>query len=255
MKPQPLSIHASLKDLFFLFFTRAKGIGALVTISVGGLICWFFVGASDWQAPLYKIMDVSITEGFVNSADRTNYLIDEESVIHYFFSFVVDEVSYSGDAYSHKLFPANGDTVEVVYLNSNPSISKIRGMTNAPWSSWLLMTLILPLIGIRLLIGGFKDVWKSVSLLSNGWVTAAEKGPMRSTGTTVNDRRVMEVTYHFRINESNHKCETQSSFPEDLQDEELVIFTGDSPENMIFVKDLTKGIRNKILAKIGWNDK
>lgn len=251
MKPQPFSIHTSLKDLFFLFFTSGRGVGSLIVLFIGGLISWFFVGASDWQAPLYVISETMVTEGYVNSSEQTDYLSDEEHVINYFFSFDVEGEVYNGNSFTHRIYFQDGASVQVEYLVADPGIARIEGTRNAPWGSWLLLILILPAIGLWLFIGGLKAVRKSSGLLANAYLTQAWKGRTAPTNMTVNDRPVVRILYTYRVKDVEYECSAQTSDPDDYGDSENIIFTGDPPSYVEFVRNLTKGVRKKIEAELG----
>lgn len=162
-----------------LIFDKMCIAGAAV-MSFGLLFFWIFFH------PLAVMQDFELdskgvkTKGTVTQCVETNYEVNERDVFRIDFEFNSSRGKENGFAFSTDGSMEGGREVTVQYLENDPSISRIKGTRKDPIGWVGAITIIFPLAGVLVFIGGINKGLKTVSLMKEGILTDAEVIDVRS---------------------------------------------------------------------------
>ncbi len=161
--------------------------------------------------------------GIITSVSETNASENDVRVYEYGFSFTArSEEKVTGISYSTGQEWSVEDKVTVEYVPEDPSIARIQGARSSTFTPWVLFVLIFPIVGAALFgmaaIGGVRQA----ALLRYGQIADARILSMQSTGVTVNDAPVIEISYEIRTSAGEIFDGKSKALPNDrIGDEEL----------------------------------
>ena len=171
-----------------------------IFFGLGMVFVWVFgpeVDLSPWWTAAYKF---ETTQGVVTDVRSSNFTINDQPVFahtYVYFSPAGGQFTGVSHATGRKL-DINAE-VEVQYATSRPLVSRIRGMRAKPAPIWVLaMVGIFPLIGLVFILVALPPGIRGARLLSTGRLTDGRLLDVKATGTRVNRRPVMKMTFEFK---------------------------------------------------------
>lgn len=183
--------------------------------AVGLVACLFFLPMSElWQADYDRIAIATITGVEATSAsenDRTIYraryaFVDEHGVARTGASYTTDR-SLSGEH-------------EVEYVAADPGTSRLVGLRARPFSAWVALVLIFPVVGLAMAIHQLVAGWRATRLLRLGVETRGRLRDKRPTGTRVNDQPVMALTFEYQVDGRTYRAVIKTLTPDVLEDDD-----------------------------------
>lgn len=187
----------------------------------------------------------------IHSIEPTNTYINDNVVNSYNYSFFLPDGSkYDGKSYSEYYFYQPGDTVQVIYSNINPSISKIEGMRSGEVALWVLF-LFSPffLVGLGFTIFGLNKSFKEIYLLQVGSTALGTLIKKESTSTSINNQRVYKYTFEFTAQDGQkYKTICKTHITALLEDEkhEKLVYDPNNPEKALLLDSLPRLFRKYI---------
>ncbi len=251
LAPPPRTVPVSL----VLASTFGNGMSVFGWIFTGfGMIFVLIFGLSSDLGPLTSWAYTGQAQGITVGQRETSWTVGggEDDPGTPIYATIYQFRTQEGEAQSGEAFATGktldpGITVNVQYVPSRPSMSRIEGMRNAPLPFWLLAVLLaLPLIGLHCARIGFHRGWKALYLLREGVLGTARLTSKEATNVTINDRVVMKLTFTY-LDESGleHEVVTRTHRPEDLEDdeEEAVVYDPGDPARAITLDNLPGSVR------------
>jgi len=174
------------------------GLGAI--FFVGGLLFALIFGAG--FSPLDELrmaLATEIASGVVTDVAGTSATENEAPVYRYEFVFTTaDGREITGQSYTAGRVWSAGDSVQVRYVPSKPSIARMEEARRSVFSPWIFaLTLIFPLVGgVLFAVAAIRGL-RWLAFLRHGEVSSARLLSQRATNVRVNDKPVMEYTYEF----------------------------------------------------------
>jgi len=229
LAPPPRRVPLSLAIVNF--FNGFAQIGWVV-FGFGMIFFWAFAGNADFSVLTLR-GELAETAGKVVRVDATGASEGHQTIMENHYEFSVAGRTFSGKSYLTGGGPAVGDLVKIQYKPDNPLRSRIAGMRTAPFSAWLSLITIFPLIGFLVLYFATRSGVKRNHVLRTGVLTTGTLVGKEPTNMTVNKRRVWELTFEFTARDGR-KCEAKahSTDTERLEDEEheALLYDPENPE-------------------------
>ncbi|HKO58677.1 MAG TPA: DUF3592 domain-containing protein [Thermoanaerobaculia bacterium] len=215
--PAPRRVPLSLRIITTL------GVGSQVGWAVLGfssIFFWVFVGNA--ELPFSFRGPMAMAAGKVTSVERTSASENKTRVMANHYAFSVIGQRYEGVSYTTGERVAPGDLVIVQYRTDDPRQSRIEGMRRKMFSGGVLFVIIFPLIGLAIVGFTMRAGRKRARLLADGVLAEGKLVDRRATNTTVNKRRVYELTFTFTAYDGSvREVKSRTSMTERLEDEAL----------------------------------
>lgn len=147
-------------------------------------------------------------------------------------SYTVDGRALSSRSYVRGFSRAVGEAVELEYPAGKPEVARIVGGRRDMFGPGALVVLLAALPCLGLILYGIRAGARDERLLREGHVAKARLVRSEETGSSVDRRPVMALTFTFRaLDGSEHSFVQETSRPEDLTDDkqELVLYLPESP--------------------------
>ena len=135
--------------------------------------------------------------GVVTGVESTQASENRRTIQANHYEYSVAGRTFSGTSYSTGDTVAKGDRVTIEYTPGAPQRSRIAGQRRSMFSPVVLLVLIFPAIGLGVVIGATRWGSRRARLLSDGVFTTGHLVAKRPTNTTVNNRRVFELSFEF----------------------------------------------------------
>ncbi|HEY0142122.1 MAG TPA: DUF3592 domain-containing protein [Thermoanaerobaculia bacterium] len=208
----------------------------------GMIFFWVFGASADLS--FLKFGSLAQTSGQVTQVEATAASENEQPVYANYYAFSLAGRRHTGVSYVTGSAATVGETVEIEYDASDPSWSRIAGMRRAMFGSWaLLFALIFPGIGLTIALFSLRSGLRRARLLRNGQLAMGKLVGKEATSTTVNKRRVYELTFEFITREGQRReAKARTTFPHTLEDErqEPLLYDPQKP-NVVYVLDEVPG--------------
>jgi len=144
--------------------------------------------------------DLSTVEGVSTGWRATNLSINEVRVYETAYSFrSADGYDVEGVSYQTGGYLEEGQPVTVEYVDSDPSLSRIRGMRASQAGPWVAFVYIFPVIGLVLALAGLRRGFRARRLLATGELALATLQSKEPTNTVINNQRVFRYTFEFEV--------------------------------------------------------
>ena len=234
--PPPRRVPFSLGITTALNAVAQIGFGVL---GFSSIFFWTFAGNADFSFITF-IGALGRASGTVTRVVDTNARENRSTVSENHYEYSVAGRTLDGVSYSTGRQVEPGQQVSIEYLERAPERSRIAGQRKALFSPVVLFVLIFPAIGLAFAIGGVRWGSRRARLLRDGVFTTGVLKSKRATNTTVNNRRVFELTFGFTARDGR-QCEAKArtSITERLQDEreEPLLYNPDKPEDAIMLDE------------------
>ncbi len=189
-----------------------------------------------------------ITKGKILNSRYTNSSINEQTVIEYEYEF------YTPDGKRHlgKSYTVNQlqDSVDIVYLKDEPTISKIYNTTKGGFPFWIIFfLLIFPATGIIIAFFGLRKTIKWLDILKIGKIAFGIYHRREATGASVNDMRVYKLYFKYSVDNKEYEAvgETHKTYNLHNEQYEPLLYNPYNPNEAIMVDALPRQVR-KILS-------
>jgi hypothetical protein len=230
-----------------LFGGRINTVGWLF-LTIGTVFVWSFAPAIDlsssWQfrAPLER------AQATVSRCEKTSFSVGGSAhrrgapVYANYYSFVAsDGASRDGVSYATGRCLRSGAVVAVEYPAGKPGISRLEGMRRTPLGLGPIFVGFFPLIGLGLIIGGFRHGRRSLHMIRFGHPAQGTLESKRATNARVNHRTVYEMKFAFTGDDGiRHEAATKTSRPERLEDNEKenMLYDPEAPSRAVMLDTL-----------------
>ncbi len=199
--------------------------------------------------------DSPITVGVVDSVIATKSSVNDLRVYAFDFSYTLPSgEKYSAKSYSETVYFEPGDTVDVQYSISDPSISRIRGMRSGEIGIWISL-IFLPFVIAGSIIAaiGIRKSLKTFYLLRIGEVTLAKLVKKEETSAMVNNQIVYKMHFQFTASDKQKYttiCKTYKTYW--LEDDELerVVYDPNNPQNALMLDSLSRKLKGFLDRRI-----
>lgn len=125
-----------------------------------------FVTEADFSN--FTLIGSQNTKGNITNATETNFMIGNNYVLAFDYTFLVDDKIYNGVSFSTD--EPNTDEVIIEYSAKNPRNSRIMDMRQRIFPFSIAFIAIFPLIISFILFRGFKRDLKAISLMKNSGI-------------------------------------------------------------------------------------
>jgi len=211
--------------LFFLF--------------IGSIFFVVFSINSDFKCLYYFNNRLNNSTGTIDAVTETNFSFNDTKILKYEYHFLANNKTKNGSSYSSKSTKQIGDIVNIEYVITKPSMSRIYGMTNAPYSLYVFgITLLFPLFGLTLVWFDFKKLKKYNNILKDYLITRAELEFKEKTSIEINDQPLYKLKYIYKHLNKRYQNISSSSEPETHLNSELLIYSKPHPNDSVLIKKL-----------------
>ena len=169
----------------------------LIFFVIGSVLSAGFLDTRVFDS-LYFIGNTSETTGQVIYITETNIEINDEDLYKIEYNYYVGKKLYSDKNYGTWFDLEEGDKVTVEYIKNKPNISKLEDLSRSKSGLAGLFVLIFPILGLIVLIVGFKKGLKHIHLLEHGQTTTGLVKKVRATNTYINNNRVFKVYIEYQ---------------------------------------------------------
>ena len=234
--PPPRRVPFSLGITTALNAVAQLGFGVL---GFSSIFFWTFAGNADYSFVTF-IGARGHATGHVTRVEPTNARENRTTVNANHYEYSVAGQTFQGVSYSTGDAVQQGEQVLVEYLERAPGRSRIAGQRTGVFSPVVLFVLLFPALGLAFAIGGVRWGSRRVRLLRDGVLTSGVLTHKRATNTTVNRRRVFELTFEFTA-QNGQRCEAKArtSLTERLEDEreEPLLYNPNKPEDAVMLDE------------------
>jgi uncharacterized protein DUF3592 len=237
---------SGLLQLQVLFRSGAQGF-AWPWIFFWGFVLWLFVGLGGMDfATEVRFLATSVerTKGKITGCEGTNTEINERTVNAFEFVFTdAQGGQHTATSYSQQSYMAVGAPVSVEYLSAAPGKARIVGMR---LSSLPLLVVgimgVFPGVGVLLILFGLRKGLKARRLLARGRMALASVLRQEATGTRINEKPVMKITYSFTDDEGQtHRFMHKTHEIEAITDDsggERILYDPQDPSSAFLLDEL-----------------
>lgn len=200
----------------------------------------FNPGAAILESVTY-MGDHPVASGVSTGWEGTGFSVNEQPVYRTTFRFEVDGVQYSGDSYATGSRFEAGTGITIEYDADDPSTARIAGYRSNPTGLGTVFIFVFPLVGLAMAGAGFRRGRRIRSLLINGAVTTGRLVAKEPTSTTVNNQRVMKLTFEFEAESGGvHHATARTHHEYRLEDDarELLVYDPRDPGRAAMLDEL-----------------
>ncbi len=206
------------------------------------IFAWGFGGHSDTSF-IYFTGEIKTTTGRVIESEETNMEINDRTVWLNTYEYIDDNgFEYLRNAFTSGYGMRSNQEVTVEYPVDYPEYGRIPGKRSAEFSSWLLLSYLLPLIGLSLVYLGIRRGLRDYKMLKSGSITKAKLIQKKATNTKVNDSRVYALTFEFKAHDQKtYQKIIKTHHTAQLEDDEFerLFYDPSNPNLSTLVDDLT----------------
>jgi len=234
---------------------RALPLTLSIRVVLGGLVTqmgWLFVGfglvftrvfdAGGAVSSSLRFMGAApAVEGVASGWRETSMSENDTRVFETAYTYIVDGLARTGVSYATGHYVPSGQDVVVEYLESDPEVSRIRGMRSTPFGPLVAFTFIFPLVGAAFASFGMRRGFKARRLMSTGDLALGTLRSKTPTGTKVNNQTVYELTFTFEAARGGaYDVSTRTHQPHLLEDEarERLVYDPRDPSDAAVLDDL-----------------
>ena|SRR5947209_2882398 len=208
-------------------------------LGFSSIFFWVFVGNADFSFITFHGA-INSVRGVVTRVETTGASEDRTQIRANHYQYSVAGRPFSGVSYSTGEAVASGDDVEVEYKAGAPEVSRIAGQRRRTFGPAVAFVLIFPLVGLGLVVGATTWGSKRARLLRDGVLTTGVLKSKQATNTTVNSRRVYELTFEFTARDGRRcQAKARTSLTQRLEDEreEPLLYNPDNPSDAVMLDD------------------
>ena len=160
----PLVIKAKILFSSKLIFT------GLFILGIPSIILISFFPNIDFDDYKYKSNQITETKGILRSVSETNNSVNEKRVLEYIYEFYKESDLIKGKSYGVEYNHSKGDSVDIVFVTSDYSISRIKGTKNGAFEIHTLIFLLgFIIIGLYILLITVYHKINFIKILKNGF--------------------------------------------------------------------------------------
>lgn len=192
------------------------------------------------------------TKGTITNISGTSNYVNEKQVYKYSYNYKVNSIEYQGESF--KIGYQKIEEVEIEYLESNHSVSRIKGMKTSSFPLWIIgFLLIFPIVGAAIMLIGVRKNIKYIRILSIGRVTFGVFSHMETTGASVNKQPVFRMFFNY-VTHDNVSAQAYGETYQiyKLQDEQIepLVYNPSNPSEAIMIDALPKIVRKLLNNEI-----
>lgn len=235
-----------LLQLQVLFRSGAQGFG-WPWVFGWGFVLWLFValGGMDLATELrFLATPVERTQGKITGCADTNTEVNERTVVAFEFSYLdAAGAQHTATSYAQESHRSAGTPVAVEYLTGAPNKARIEGMRLSSLPFFVVAIIgVFPGIGVLLIALGFRKGLKARKLLRSGRMALASVMHQEATGTRINEKPVMKITYSFtdeqgQAHRFTHKTHEIEAITDDTGGERI-LYDPQNPSQAFFLDEL-----------------
>jgi hypothetical protein len=207
----------------------------------GLIFVWVFTAHSDITSIVLFRLQTTTTIGIVKSVQYTNAGEGNAPIYEVKYTYIDNLGKQHHGASYIKGEPQKAVRVTVEYVSDFPSISRVEGMRREMFSPWTIIIIIFPMIGLGFHTFGIRYGMKANRLLSQGRIAFGTLISSESTGASINNCPVLELTFNIRAEDGlDYDVTAKTHEPEDLRDEaeETLLYDPNNPSTALLLDDL-----------------
>ncbi len=219
----PRHVPPSLRMKMYL-----GGLGQVgwLIVALGVVFGWLLGSAADWRGPLYFRGELGHADGHIRHLERTHYSVgggehsDGTPVYAYTCVFEHDGQPYEVVSYTTGRGPGVDASVEVEFPAGRPALARVVGMRHAPFSIFVVLVWIVPLVGVWLIVHRARKGGRGIRILENGRPAQGQLVDKKRTNVRVNKQYVYKFTYAYQADDgSTHQCAARTHKVDKLEGE------------------------------------
>jgi hypothetical protein len=255
--------QVNFKSMSYSFYGRSRDISPLVMIQLlfgrfGVIFGTFFTLFGLIFLVVFmsfaKFDNISdndpFVQGVISETFNTTTYVNDRNVIEYVYNYKSpDGIEHTGKSFSEKYFFRPGDTVNIQYNSSLPSISRIKGTrTSEIGGGWVFISVPFLLIGLGFLFFSVRKVFRDIFLLRYGKVAMGKMLTKEPTSMSINNQPVYRFYFQFVADDGKTytaTCNTHLPYWIEDEEEEKLIYDPRDPENALLVDSLPRPLRKE----------
>ena len=136
-------------------------------LGFGLVFVWVFGGSSALHDLAFFSGELAVTEGTVSAVIETNVSLNDETIYKYRYSYVVDNVTYTGVTKAFRGRYKEKDNAVVEYSVRDHGRSRIQGLSISTGMAFLI-ALLFPLVGLIFISLGVRKGLRGGRILRDG---------------------------------------------------------------------------------------
>lgn len=191
-----------------------------------------------------------ITKGVILKVEATNASVNEQTVIKYTYQYTTpDSQINKGESHTVDAIYEKGAQVDIEYLDSDYTISRIKGMQKGTFGAFILLPIsIFSVIGFLFLFFMILKGVKNINILKHGRLAYGKLINKEATNTKINDQTVYKLTFEFKAHDGEiYQAVAKTHRPYLLEDEEneKLFYMPKKPEDAVMVDALPKAVKKQ----------
>lgn len=239
LEPPPRDVPGSIRRK--LLFGGAISQMGWLCFGFGMIFFWFMALNSEiWSYVLFSGQTGRAT-GLVVAVSETGSSENRRRVYAVDYAYSVAGTEHRGTSYTADLSGGAGAVVDIEYRESNPDISRIRGMRRYPFSAWVFVCTIFPLVGLGFIAHGLRRGWRDIHVLTHGRAAMGVLVAKEPNGVEVNDQPMYDLTFRFRTDDGVERRGVVSALhtvPLEDEPEERLLYDPRRPERIVVMDNL-----------------
>lgn len=234
-----------------IFFSDVKAIIGIAFTLTGSIFVIVF-GSFFWEAGTGLNENDPTAPGAVEYISGTGTEINGRRVYKYGYSFsAADGKRYTGTDEQFVGIAVQGDTVKIRYSAKNPEISEFADFRESVMPWWIMLFIgIFPGIGLIILALAISKTQRTIAVLKVGETAWGQFAGQEPTNTKVNKQTVYRLFFKFTApngQEYTATGVTHKTYALKDEENELVVFDPNKPENAFPADAFPKAVKNFLL--------
>lgn len=231
----------------------------------GMIFFWIFGWNSEAMVSLGTWGKWIPAEGTVFMVEPTSASENEVRVYKLTLQYQVNGQTFLSDVYKTGGGYSEGQSVSLEYNKRIPTIARMEGTRRGIFSSWALIVVIFPLVGLGFIIGSLKRNLKFLKMLEIGEYVRGKIAAKKHTGSTIkiNNRHypIYEYKFEFSVKDKTYFATCKTHLSEKVEDEEkeIILYDRFRPDRAIVYdampsapKILPEGLIDPAYISKGW---
>lgn len=173
-------------------------------LAIGSIVSIFFISKTDFKSLLYINQGLSETTAKIINIKETNCSTNDNKILQYTYRFLEYDKAQHGISYSYDSPIKADDTVQIEFVQDNINVSRIVGMTSAPYDLYVGgFVLLFPLLGLGFIAADLKKLNQYIFILKDFSLTTGDLESKEKTTTEINDSPLYKMTYIYEDHEKN----------------------------------------------------
>ncbi|GAB4126755.1 MAG: hypothetical protein OHK0045_06330 [Raineya sp.] len=201
-----------------------------IFLTIGVLFSSIFLSMSDFSEWRFK-KDSPKTQAVITQIEYSNASENKRAIFEYHYEFNdLQGIKQKGISYGFQGIYNIGDEATVIFLEKNPSYSRIENLRKSPFGQFTLFVLIFPLVGGLIIFFRIPQAINKIRVLREGVLGEGNYVRMEATNIRINRQTVMKLFFELKLGNKTYETYTETHL-----DRQIRKLTDGTPKKLLYL--------------------